>query len=179
MMTNFGDHDIKTSTDKNFMLRPIQMVVHPGWHPSTFNNDVCLLKYENIPYNERVAPVCIPSKNDPDPKPGSVCFVAGWGLTKLRVRKLMTYYFIQIYNMFIIIRILKVLTRALEGGNSLNNVLKEAAITTIDPVVCNMGWGLKKRVNPSTMICAGDLKGGTDSCQGDSGGPLGQVVFSS
>ena len=71
----------------------------------------------------------------------------------------------------------KFLTHALEGGNSLNNVLKEAAITTIDPVVCNMGWGLKKRVNPSTMICAGDLKGGTDSCQGDSGGPLGQVFI--
>ena len=91
MMTNFGDHDIKTNTDKNFMLRPIQMVVHPGWHPSTFNNDVCLLKYETIPYNDRVAPVCIPSKSDPDPKPGSVCFVAGWGLIKPRVK--ISYFF--------------------------------------------------------------------------------------
>ena len=64
-----------------------------------------------------------------------------------------------------------------EGGNALNNVLKEAAITAIDPVVCNMGWGLKKKVNPATMICAGDLSGGTDACQGDSGGPLGTVLI--
>jgi len=34
MITNFGDHNIKTTTDKNFFLRPIRMKIHPSWHPS-------------------------------------------------------------------------------------------------------------------------------------------------
>ena len=81
-MTNFGDHNIKDNRDKNFMLKPIQMFNHPQWHPSTFSNDICLLKYNNIPYNDRVAPACIPRASDPDLEPGTVCYVAGWGLVK-------------------------------------------------------------------------------------------------
>lgn len=70
MLTNFGDHDIRTSTDKNFLLRPTNMVIHPAWSPSTFDNDICLLKYTNIPYDERVAPVCVPNPGESDLNPG-------------------------------------------------------------------------------------------------------------
>ena len=49
---------------------------------------------------------------------------------------------------------------------------QEAAITKIDTKLCNMGWGMRQKVDPKTMVCAGDMKGGTDACQGDSGGPM-------
>ena len=61
------------------MLRPILKIVHPQWNSKTFDNDVCLLKYSNIPYSDRVAPVCMPKPWDEEIKPGQVCYVAGWG----------------------------------------------------------------------------------------------------
>jgi len=72
--------------------------------------------------------VCTPTPFEKELEPGSVCYVAGWGLIK-------------------------------EGFSQLNRELKEAAISKIATNMCNMGWGLNKRVDDQTMICAGDLKG--------------------
>ena len=51
MITNFGDWDRGTSSDgRNVFLRPNRFVIHPGWNPNTFENDVCLLFFNNIPF---------------------------------------------------------------------------------------------------------------------------------
>ena len=72
-----------------------------------------------------------------------MCYVAGWGL------------------------------KAREDGSKFQPKRPdEIAVMKIDTNICNLGWGLNKRVNDNSMMCAGHLKGGQDSCQGDSGGPL-------
>ena len=144
MVANFGDWDRGTSSDgRNFFLRPKRFVIHPGWNRQTFENDVCLLEFNHIPFSSRVAPVCFPPSWEEELENGEVCYVAGWGI-KLNE----------------------------QGQKIIPRRPDEIAVMKIDTDVCNMGWGLNRRVRDSSMMCAGHLKGGKDSCQGDSGGPL-------
>ncbi|EDW66432.2 trypsin eta [Drosophila virilis] len=53
--------------------------------------------------------------------------------------------------------------------SSLSNVLLTANVSTIRHKTCSRIYG--GGLLPG-MLCAGRLRGGTDSCQGDSGGPL-------
>lgn len=53
--------------------------------------------------------------------------------------------------------------------SSLSNVLLTANVSTIRHLTCASIYG--SGLLPG-MLCAGRLRGGTDSCQGDSGGPL-------
>lgn len=61
-------------------------------------------------------------------------------------------------------------TTAEEG--ELSPVLKEAQVPIVADETCVRPEIDGSRVDPATMVCAGDLAGGTDTCQGDSGGPL-------
>jgi trypsin len=61
--------------------------------------------------------------------------------------------------------------RTAEGGQ-LSPVLKEAQVPIVADATCTRPDIDGSRVDPGTMVCAGDLAGGTDPCQGDSGGPL-------
>ena len=61
--------------------------------------------------------------------------------------------------------------RTAEGGQ-LSPVLKEAQVPIVADETCVRPEVDGSRVDPATMLCAGDLAGGTDTCQGDSGGPL-------
>jgi hypothetical protein len=61
--------------------------------------------------------------------------------------------------------------RTVEGGQQ-SPVLKEALVPIVADETCVRPDINGSRVDPTTMICAGDLAGGTDPCQGDSGGPL-------
>ncbi|MFF4233825.1 serine protease [Streptomyces sp. NPDC001820] len=79
---------------------------------------------------------------DPAYQPGTTATVYGWGDTK--------------------------------GNGSYASSLHAAQVTVLSDQVCGQAYpgGQSARYVPSTMLCAGDAKGGRDACQGDSGGPL-------
>lgn len=47
-------------------------------------------------------------------------------------------------------------------------ILLEATVPIASYAYCNKGYGYI----PTSMLCAGYARGGTDACRGDSGGPL-------
>ncbi|XP_070544790.1 plasminogen-like isoform X2 [Ptychodera flava] len=56
-------------------------------------------------------------------------------------------------------------------GTEYPAILREALTPIIDVELCNRPTGYDGKVTDK-MLCAGFMRGGTDSCQGDSGGPL-------
>lgn len=60
------------------------------------------------------------------------------------------------------------------GDGSYASSLRAARVTVLSDAVCEQAYpgGFGGRYLESTMLCAGDPRGGRDACQGDSGGPL-------
>jgi len=57
-----------------------RVIVHSGWNPNTFDNDIALLELASpIQFNKYVSPVCLPKA---DPPVGSQCYITGWGKTR-------------------------------------------------------------------------------------------------
>ncbi|NWI04218.1 GRAA protein, partial [Tichodroma muraria] len=115
---------------------------YPCYDPSTKENDIMLLQLRGrAKLNKAVQTIPLPVSDD-DPKPGTVCTVAGWGTTTnhpyTRPTALME------VNITVIGR---------EICNNKNHYNGKPIIT-------------------QNMICAGARNGEKDSCNGDSGGPL-------
>lgn len=56
-----------------------QAITHPSWNPTTFNNDLTLLKLASpAQYTTHISPVCVASPNEALPA-GLKCATTGWG----------------------------------------------------------------------------------------------------
>ncbi|MER6997424.1 serine protease [Streptomyces sp. NPDC000410] len=60
------------------------------------------------------------------------------------------------------------------GGGDYASTLRAVPVTVLPDETCVHAYpgGAGGRYEASTMLCAGDTRGGHDACQGDSGGPL-------
>ncbi|NXU39460.1 GRAA protein, partial [Drymodes brunneopygia] len=137
-----GAHSLKKREKEQQTFRIAKYIHYPCYDPSTKENDIMLLQLrERAKLNKAVQLIPLPDSDD-DPKPGTVCTVAGWGTTVSNQNKFPTA--LMEVNITVIKR---------ETCNNKKHYNGKPVIT-------------------ENMICAGATNGGKDSCNGDSGGPL-------
>ncbi|NXQ26419.1 GRAA protein, partial [Alaudala cheleensis] len=137
-----GAHSSKKTENEQQTFQIAKYIRYPCYDPSTKENDIMLLQLQGrAKRTEAVQVIPLPTSAD-DPKPGTVCTVAGWGATSNHSPKFPSA--LMEVNITVIRR---------ETCNDEKHYNGKPVIT-------------------ENMICAGAKKGGKDSCNGDSGGPL-------
>ncbi|NWV23791.1 GRAA protein, partial [Origma solitaria] len=137
-----GAHSYRGKEKEQQTFKIAKYIPYPCYDPSTKENDIMLLQLRGrAKLNKAVQPIALPTKDD-DPKPGTICTVAGWGITNSHPRT---------YPAALMEVNITVIRR--ETCNSKKHYNGRPVIT-------------------QNMICAGAENGGKDSCNGDSGGPL-------
>ncbi|NXT34534.1 GRAA protein, partial [Pelecanoides urinatrix] len=137
-----GAHSQKATEKEKQIFKIRKQIRYPCYCSNSKENDIMLLQLqERARLNEAVQPIPLPTSDD-DPKPKTICSVAGWGLTANRLKKLPDT--LREVNITVISR------KTCNDKHHYNN----------NPVITD------------NMICAGATNGGKDSCDGDSGGPL-------
>ncbi|XP_009325211.1 PREDICTED: granzyme A [Pygoscelis adeliae] len=137
-----GAHSLKAREREKQVFQIAKQIRYPCYCSSCNENDIMLLQLEKrARLNKAVQLIPLPTSDD-DPKPGTTCTVAGWGITHSRLRKPSDT--LREVNITVISR------QICNDNDHYNN----------NPVITD------------NMICAGAKKGGKDSCSGDSGGPL-------
>ncbi|XP_055343232.1 ovochymase-2-like [Paramacrobiotus metropolitanus] len=138
-----GEHYAYRDEDSEQLYEPSRIVVHRHFNPRTIENDIAMLKIDDISWNDYAQPVCLPDADD-DTKlllDTTQCVVAGWGKRRSYARM---------------------------GAD----VLHEAPVQVVDQQRCQEAYLGEHPILPR-MMCAGSgprAKG--DTCEGDSGGPL-------
>ncbi|ROL48139.1 Granzyme M [Anabarilius grahami] len=85
-----GAHDLRKSKSSDH-IRVKSSILHPNYNPSTFENDIMLLKLEKkVRIKKNVKPISLPKKEE-DIKAGTPCAVAGWGLLRANGQKTSNY----------------------------------------------------------------------------------------
>jgi len=151
-----------------------QIIVHEGYNPNSFDNDIALIKLARQP-NAKFATITIPTEEYADilEKPDTTTIVTGWGRTEagtpsreLREGKI------------------EIIDRGICNQVLLSGPIKAAAgyfqqtVTALDIPgnTANELWSqvLDNVPVPMTenMICSGTPEGPRGACDGDSGGPL-------
>uniref|UniRef100_K7FPI6 Granzyme A n=1 Tax=Pelodiscus sinensis TaxID=13735 RepID=K7FPI6_PELSI len=137
-----GAHSISEKEEEQQTFKISRAVRYPCYNEQEKENDIMLLKLQKrAKINKAVKTIKLPN-TDTDPKPGTMCQVAGWGIIKNGQRKPSN--ILRAVNITIIDR------RICNDQNHYN----------YNPIITK------------NMVCAGDKNGGRDSCTGDSGGPL-------
>ncbi|NXO49665.1 GRAA protein, partial [Aramus guarauna] len=137
-----GAHSLKASEKEKQVFQVAKQIRHPLYCSASKENDIMLVQLQKrATLTKAVKCLPLPSSYD-DPKPGTICTVAGWGKTQSR----------QI-NFSDTLREVNITVISRQTCNDKNHYKH-------NPVITN------------NMICAGDKNGGKDSCYGDSGGPL-------
>jgi len=141
-----GDHQTKArdSTEQKFHIKKI--IVHPEYDTEKSDKDIALLQLQES--NGRCATFNEHVKPACMPtssqqfRAGHNCWITGWGQVSFKARV------------------------------PYQNVLREAMVPLISDEDCRRRSKYGYNQLTEYMLCAGYLKGGTDTCQGDSGGPL-------
>ncbi|NXY60228.1 GRAA protein, partial [Callaeas wilsoni] len=137
-----GAHSLKKREKEQQIFQIAKYIHHPCYDPSTKENDIMLLQLQGkAKLNKAVQPIPLPTSDD-DPKPGTVCTVAGWGTT--------TNYLYTPPTALMEVNITVIRREICNNKKHYNG----------------------KPVITENMICAGNKNGKKDSCNGDSGGPL-------
>uniref|UniRef100_A0A8C5X1X6 Granzyme A n=1 Tax=Malurus cyaneus samueli TaxID=2593467 RepID=A0A8C5X1X6_9PASS len=137
-----GAHSLKKSEKEQQTFQIAKYIRFPCYDPRTKENDLMLLQLQGrAKLNKVVKTIPLPESDD-DPKPGTICTVAGWGITDNRRDKIPAA--LMEVNITVISR----------------EICNDKRHYNAKPVITG------------NMICAGAKLGKKDSCNGDSGGPL-------
>lgn len=123
------------------------IIIHPGWNASTFQNDIALLRLsEPVPIEAgRIESVSLPISLPVSwPSTGTTGRVAGWGLVR-------------------------------HGTNQASSVLQSATVrvlTEIGDPDCGRYGDYDSLYRAESMLCAGVPEAAVGVCRGDSGGGL-------
>ncbi|XP_065223075.1 trypsin Blo t 3-like [Planococcus citri] len=137
-----------SNTKKIVWLRIIEIIIHPGFNMSSFDNDIAILKLERtLSFNTpKIQPACLPSSENQN-YAGYFGTVTGWGSND------------------------EWTSASLSATNKIRKV--EVPIIPTDHCRMNYIYGNSLYSVTDNMMCAGNLYfGGQDACRGDSGGPL-------
>ncbi|NXJ99311.1 GRAA protein, partial [Corythaixoides concolor] len=129
-----GVHSVKAKEREKQVFKIAKQIRYPCYSSSSKENDIMLLQLQKrATLTKAVQPIPLPTSDD-DPKPGTICTVAGWGQTHNKLRKLSDT--LREVNITVISR------QTCNDKNHYNN----------NPVITE------------NMICAGARNGGKDSC---------------
>ncbi|XP_055347782.1 serine protease 30-like [Paramacrobiotus metropolitanus] len=127
-------------------------IVNPNFNSQSFSNDIALIRLSTpVTFSTFVKPICMPTEA---PSPGTVCYIAGYGLTTPMQRK----------------------KRQVSVTASGSSRLMETDVPLVPQSTCQTFFnqafpGLITLTN--SHVCAGSIYPVShDSCNGDSGGPL-------
>ncbi|NXN10310.1 GRAA protein, partial [Indicator maculatus] len=137
-----GAHSQNGEEKERQVFKIAKHIPYPCYCSYSKENDIMLLQLQKrARLNKAVQLIPLPTSDD-DPKPGTICTVAGWGKTHNNRNALSDT--LREVNITVISR--KICNNRSHYRNN--------------PIIT------------SNMICAGSKNGGKDSCSGDSGGPL-------
>ncbi|NWW70289.1 GRAA protein, partial [Climacteris rufus] len=137
-----GAHSMTANEKEKQTFKITNCIPYPCYDPSTKENDIMLVQlHGRAKLNKVVKLIPLPTSDD-DPKPGTICTIAGWGKTASQREAFSD-----------ALREVNVTVISREICNNKIHYNGKPVIT-------------------QNMICAGAKNGKKDSCDGDSGGPL-------
>jgi len=139
-----GVHDTDDLTGKSYKVESV--IVNPDYNPSTVENDFALIFLaEDINFeSNRNAEIAYLPVGKTYPENGN-CWAAGWGVTAMD-----NYYY-----------------------STTPDELQYVGVDIFDDAFCENAYSqYDYPFYESSMLCAGSLRGTSDTCYGDSGGPL-------
>ena len=75
-----GEHDLKTTSGNEQNIPIADIIFHPAYNPSNYENDLALIKLSRkARLNDMVKTACLPDQNTTFAT-GTKCYIAGWGL---------------------------------------------------------------------------------------------------
>lgn len=145
-VARFGELDLNREDDG---AAPIDILiqdrkVHEGYNPTTFTNDIAILKLQNdVTFTNLIQPICLPLPPDIRSRDfvRNYPFIAGWG--------------------------------SIHFNGPSSSKLLQLQVPVVTQTLCKEAFKTFRTAHiDDRVLCAGFAAGGKDACQGDSGGPL-------